>query len=708
MNTAANDFPLPRLRNDLHLTEGPPAADGSPSWIIVDPLRNKYFSIEWPAFQLLSRWSVGKASALVDKVRQETTLSIDDEDIKGLTTFLFTNSLTLDPPSGSSADYVNQLQASKPMFLVWLVHNYLFFKIPILRPTRFLRATLPYVEPLFSRTTASLVVFIGLLGLYMVGREWDEFKSTFLYFFNLEGLMFYMLSLVFVKVAHELAHAYTAVRYGCKIPTMGVAFLVMFPVLYTDTSDTWRVKSPIDRMHVGGAGMMMELYIAAIATFCWGFLPDGIFKSAAFIMATTSWVLSLVINLNPFMRFDGYYILSDYLGIQNLQERSFKLGKQKLREALFKIRVPLPGNLKKSMVTKLVIYAWGVWIYRFFLFLGIAILVYHFFFKLLGIILFLIEILWFIVMPVVKELVIWWEMRDKIIKSRRTYISLGLFGLVIAALVVPWNTYVTIPAVKMGISETILYTPLPGYIVENNLVEGKPVNQGDVLLSLQSPELEYEIDKSRQNIEILETRAKRIAASDEELSQIQVVLQQIQEQQSKLAGLYQQQDRLVIKAPISGVTRDLQESLHINRWINETLPLATIIDPSSSKIVGMVDESDLRRIAVHRETKFIPDDPARPSVWAYVHELEIANVRVMDLPTLASVNGGPVPVRADKTGNLIPEKSVYRVRITVSPVEKSLPDQEIKGVARIKGEARSIISRFYDTATAILIRESGF
>ena len=154
-------------------------------------------------------------------------------------------------------------------------------------------------------TTTALVLLLGFIGLYIVGRQWGAFTSTFLYFFNLQGLTFYFISLVFIKILHELAHAYTAVRYGCKVPTMGVALLVMFPILYTDMSDTWRVKSAMERIHVGAAGMIMELYIACIATFCWGFLPEGMLKSAAFILASTSWMLSLAINSNVLMRFDA-------------------------------------------------------------------------------------------------------------------------------------------------------------------------------------------------------------------------------------------------------------------------------------------------------------------------------------------------------------------------------------------------------------------
>ena len=128
MNQATEDFALPVLRHDLHLTEGPVALDGSPTWIIVDHLRNKYFSIGWSAFQLLSKWSIGKASLLIQKVRDETTLDVNVEDVQSLLSFLYANSLTLEPVSGSSKDYFEQYLASKPNFFVQLIHNYLFLK----------------------------------------------------------------------------------------------------------------------------------------------------------------------------------------------------------------------------------------------------------------------------------------------------------------------------------------------------------------------------------------------------------------------------------------------------------------------------------------------------------------------------------------------------------------------------------------------------
>ena len=125
-----------------------------------------------------------------------------------------------------------------------------------------------------------------------------------------------------MKILHELGHAYAARHFGARVPVIGLAFLVMFPILYTDTTDVWRIQEKRSRTLINGAGITVELCIAAISLLLWAFLPDGIFRSIAFFAATTSWAMSLFVNLNPWMRFDGYYLISDLLGVENLQKLS--------------------------------------------------------------------------------------------------------------------------------------------------------------------------------------------------------------------------------------------------------------------------------------------------------------------------------------------------------------------------------------------------
>ena len=167
--------------------------------------------------------------------------------------------------------------------------------------------------------------------------------------FSFEGAVYFTLSLILLKAAHELGHALTASRFGCYVPNMGVAFMLMMPLLYTDVTDSWRLSSRRQRLLIGVAGIAVELALACFATFLWVFLPDGSARGIAFMVATTGWVLSLAFNLNPCLKFDGYYLLADLIGVDNLQPRAFALGRWKLRQILFAPTLEPPELLSRRM-----------------------------------------------------------------------------------------------------------------------------------------------------------------------------------------------------------------------------------------------------------------------------------------------------------------------------------------------------------------------
>ena len=95
------------------------------------------------------------------------------------------------------------------------------------------------------------------------------------------------MALVFAKALHEMGHAVTATRYGVRVAHMGVALLVMFPMLYTDTSESWKISNPRQRLAIASAGIITELALAGLATLAWGLSPDGAIRSALFFLATT-------------------------------------------------------------------------------------------------------------------------------------------------------------------------------------------------------------------------------------------------------------------------------------------------------------------------------------------------------------------------------------------------------------------------------------
>lgn len=698
---------LPRLRDDLELLPGPRAVDGSPTWSIFDPPRNRYFRIGWLAFEMLSRWYLTTSDRLIERVRHDTNLDVDQHDVETLMKFLWQNSLTRDSASGNSSDYLEQYNATRTRPSQWLMHHYLFFRVPLVRPDSFLNATRHWVEPLYSRTFIAIVMITALAGIYLVSRQWDQFVHTFLYFFNWESLIFYAVALIVIKAFHELGHAYTAKRYGCRVPAMGVAFLVMFPVLYTDATNAWRLTSRWQRVHIAAAGMLTELTIAAFATVAWAILPDGPARSIAFFAATTSWIMSLFININPLMRFDGYYLLSDFLGIDNLQERSFRFGRWKLRRILFGASEAKPENVSSDMTRFLTLFAWAVWIYRFFLFLAIALLVYHLFFKLLGIFLFVVEITWFILLPVGRELVVWWSHRRDYFITRQFAVTVLLFigGLVL--LFLPWQETTRFPGVLEYTQRATVYPHESGRVVELFVSEGDHVEKGDPIARLESPEIDYAFRQGIEKIRILEFRIARTAASVEELANLNVLYEELNEARSAVVGLESRRNQLTLRAPIAGEVLDVARAMHQGRWINPSLAVAFIGATGQLHVKGYLEENKLSGIASGAQAEFVPDDPQRATLTATIVDIEQANADKFDELYLASTYGGDIAVREDQKGNLVPETSVYRVRLDTEAVNPP-PRQVVTGIIRARGEPLSLFDRIYRQVAAVIIREAGF
>ncbi|MDH4152741.1 MAG: HlyD family efflux transporter periplasmic adaptor subunit [Nitrospira sp.] len=698
---------LPPLRKNLQFNRGTPTPEGVPTWTIVDPVRNRYFQIEWPVYQMIQRWSTGTMEKLHAVMGRETTCRTTLDDVEDLVKFLYTNNLTEQSASGKHTDYQTQALAGKQNWLMWLVHHYLFVKIPLVHPHHFLQSTLPFVAPLYTAAAGMAFGALGLVGLIHVVRQWDAFLSTFLYFFNWRGAILYSLSLGAVKVVHELGHAYTATRFGCRVPTMGLAFMVMMPVLYSDVSDSYRLTSKRKRLLIAAGGVIAELGLAAVALFAWGYLPEGTLRSIAFIVATTSLAMSLVVNLNPLMRFDGYYVLADGLGIPNLQDRSFAFGQWKLRAMLFGNQSSAPEPVSAGMRQTMVVYAWATWLYRLILFTGIALMVYHYFFKALGIILFLVEIVWFIALPIAREVSAWWQNRTIYAASPRTWVTTACVSLLLALGFVPLHVSISVPAVLQASSYATIFAPTAGRIQEVRIHDGQMVKAGEALLVLENPALDKEVQLAETKVAMWDYRLGRQAGYSEDRDQRQVIAESLRAGLAELAGLEAKRDTMALKAPIAGMVRDRADSLTVGRWIDQKVPIAYLVDESQAVIDSFVPVDELAYVEVGQAAQFIPLDLTRPSVKAHVTDIAEVDEREFMVPYLASVYGGDVPVRKDDKGRLKPEVSVYRVRLSLDePLIQ--PDQVLVGHVQIEGQPSSMAKRAWDQVVATLVRESGF
>ena len=698
----------PLLREELVLYPGPSGAGGAPTWTLHDPASNRFFRLARKTFEILSHWDEGDEKSVTGRVRAETGLDVSPEDVGSVAVFIRTHSLVQAPSPDDIAFLKNMAQRGRQGWGKWLVKNYLFLRIPLIHPDRFLARTYPWIAGLYEPWVRWVLLVAGGIGIYLASRQWDKFITTFTDLFTVEGIVWFAVALTFAKIIHELGHAYTAHRYGCRVAGMGIAFLVLWPVLYTDVTDAWKLPSRRARLAIGAAGMAAELAVAIIATFLWSFLPDGPVRSAVFLVGTTTWIATLAVNAMPFLRFDGYYLLSDWLGVENLFARSFALARWWVREAAFGLGEPAPESPSPEMRRFLIIFAISVWVYRFFLFLGIALLVYHFFFKLMGLILMAVEIWWFIMRPILSELNEWWKRRGNIRINARTLVTFAGMVALFWLFFIPWRNEVEAPALMTGREHITVYSPLKAQLVSVEVAIGDRVNQGTVLAVLESPDLEYRLAQARRRAGILKWEIANAGTSGKLSTRRLIAEEELRTVRQNLVGLAEEKRRLTLVSPIAGTVTEAPEDLHPGQWISGTAPLLKVMDVRSPVIEGYVPESDLGRIDLGAKATFFPDDPDIAPLRCRLIRVDSVAAKVLSRPSLATVHGGTIATRPLDDGSLAPEGAHFRVILDPEADISELPERSIRGLALISGRAQSLAERTWTTVMSVLIRESGF
>ncbi|WP_172147253.1 MULTISPECIES: biotin/lipoyl-binding protein [Pseudomonas] len=695
---------LPSLRADLQLSAAGPALDGSPQWTLADPLRGRYFKLGAAAMRLLRHWQLGDAERVLQAANREPGIPLASTELEELLGFLRGHDLISALDAEQRASYAPKAAQQRQGLWQRLLHQYLFFRIPLWRPDAFLDRTWPLLERHGAKLLrVGLPLLLGL-GVFLAARDWERFIATFPHLFSLGGALAFAIALTFAKLCHEFGHAYMAKRAGCRVQSMGLAFMVLFPLFYTDVSDAWRVNDRRSRLLIGAGGILAELLLACIALLAWSLLPDGPARTAAFMLASATWITTLLINLNPFLRFDGYFLLSDLWGVDNLQSRAFALCRWRMREALFGYGEPAPEPLSPGLQRRLLLWGYSAWVWRALLFLGIALVVYHLFFKLLGIFLMLVELVWFIALPVVREMRQWWQHRA-LAHPARLLLGALLLILPLAVLILPWRGAVQVPALIEASRVAALHAPTAARLKQVQVEEGQAVQAGQVLLELESPDLDYRQAIARREIEILQLQLKRQAGRSETAADVGILEQRLAQALAEYRGLAAQRERLLLRAPFAGVVRDLANNLHPGRWLAMEPALVRVI-AAGARLRGYLPEGDLWRVGPGAPGHFIADDPVRERRAVQLQSIAATGAAYLEQEALASDRGGPLAVRRDEEQRARPLQGQYAVHLSLD--EPLAVTQPLRGVVELQGRRESMLAAAWRRLAALGVRESGF
>ncbi|EED31313.1 membrane protein with HlyD domain [gamma proteobacterium NOR5-3] len=698
---------LPALREELSLYSAAPSADGSPAWSLYDPVRNLFFRIDWLSFEILRRWAVGDPVRIADDVSHATTIEAEVEDVEAVVGFLQQNQLLLPQGKESTERMCGVAEAAQQRWWHWLMHRYLFFRLPLWRPDAWLernvdRVAVFYTRWFFLATLAALIASVILLG-----REWTSFRSTLVDVFTPQAVVLFAVTLVFVKFLHELGHAFTAKRFACRVPTMGVAFLVLFPLAYTDVNDVWRLPIRRQRLLVGAAGILVELGLAIWATLAWFLIPDGAVRNALFLIGTTTWISTLLVNVSPFLRFDGYFLLMDTLEIPNLHSRSFALANWSLRKLLFASDERSPESFSLQKTRALVAFALLTWMYRFLVFTGIAWLVYQLFPKPLGPLLASFELYWFLLMPALRGMQSWPQAAREGWTRRGGKRWFGFVAVVLLLVFLPWDAKVGGSGLLKPAAMVRISSPANAR-VEALLPDGDSVVAGQLVSRLAVPVLESERVRASTREALARWRAEVAGLNASLTEQRSVFAADRDRSVAELSGLDAQLETFRLDADMDGsfLRADIDRTL--GSWIRRGELLGYLIDPSRWIVEAYIAEAELERLSAGQNGVFYPETAGSSPLAVTVLGIEFDAVNALSHRMLATTHGGALLAR--RVGeSVVPERGIYRVQLAVDRAPQSLRQspRQLRGSVVIRGEKRSLVSRVWQKAAALFVREAG-
>jgi putative peptide zinc metalloprotease protein len=432
-------------------------------------------------------------------------------------------------------------------------------------------------------------------------------------------------------------------------------------------------------------------------------MPDGPLRAGVFLLASTTWTVTLAINASPFMRFDGYFLLCDWLDLANLHGRAFAMGRWWLRRVLFGWTDPPPEPWRPARRRFLIAFAVATWAYRLGVFLGVAYLVYDAFFKLLGVLLLCVELAWFIALPIYRELRAWWARRGELEWNRATLRSALISSGVLLVVFMPLQRDVRAPGVLGAALSQEIFAVAAARVVDVPVRAGAPVRAGDVLVRLDSPDLTHQLALATVHERSVRAQVDRQPFDAKLLQEGAALRERWAKAVADVAGLTAQVGELTVRAPFDGHAVDVNDALVPGSWVALHERLMQVTGSREAKGEVLVSESDLRRLTRH-DAVFIAERAEQRPIPCRVGSVDRINLPALDDPYLASTYGGAVRVHTDAAGVMVPVEALFRARL-IDCRTGWAPLQEMRGTAHIHGEATSLAGMLLRHAIFVIQRE---
>ncbi len=664
-----------RLRGDLKIYPSDPDFSGKETWALFDPVADRYFKADTNDHAILARLNKVQTFDELTERLNGAGIQTSQEHIVKFIQFLTQNGLI---ETAYGADAVYDLQADKikkAMLSKWLVSAYLFLDIPLLRPDRFFTSTAPHVTKLFNKWTISILVLIALCGYTSILPRLEALSTAFWKSLDFQGIIGYGFAILLIKFVHECSHAYVAKAHGIRVRRMGVAFIVFIPRLYTDITDAWRIPDRTARACIDGAGIASELIIGGFAAIVWSNTVPGLANTISFYIFAVSAINTVFINGNPFIKYDGYYLLMDLVGIDNLYMRGVDIVKRGFRRYVFGIgseKEPTGQRITGWRHPFMSCFAVSSVAYRIFLYTSIILIVYIQFTKIVGIMLFFLEAYLLMYRPLAAEYKDISRMRGSI-KKESLQRSLLVLGALVLILFIPLPWTIRMHCETRPVLSQVVYAKEDGFLLSLNVKDGDSVKKGELLLKQENPFLSWGASDWQLQAEMLSRELDQIRVSQKRRSEQEVQLKRLDKAKETGNELARRQAQLAINAAFDGTFVLSDRHLTPGKWLSTGELIGEVFSPEQSEAIAYVPEKDVAKLKDGDKVSV----SVNGSMKQFKGKITMINAVPVSIPgaltPILDITGGPLPtVRNPEDQTLRLQNPLYMLRISIDN-SSSLP-----------------------------------
>lgn len=528
----------------------------------------------------------------------------------------------------------------------------LSIKIPLFDPERWLSKWQRLAEFAFGRVAAAIWLVVVGYATVQVAIHWSPLTDNVTdKVLSLENLVLIALIFPFAKAFHELGHALAIKKWGGEVHEIGVMFLVFVPVPYVDASQSSAFRYKRQRALVGAAGMLFELFLAALAMLVWLNAEPGTVRTIAYNTMLIAGVSTLFFNGNPLLRFDGYYIFMDWLELPNLASRSNQYFGYLVQRYL--LRLP---NVESKLVSPaesrwFLFYAVGSFLYRMFIMIVILTMVASQYFV-IGVVMAVWAGYSALIAPLYKKLK--FLVSDQSFNGNRgaalsaVSLLICVVGAILFLLPVPYRTMAQ--GVVWSPEESWVRAGSSGFVTAVDAVPGMAVKKGQALLICDDPVLSARTLMLAAEVREVETRHKAAAAVDPVAAA--TIREELQYAEERFEEARRQEHELVISSPVDGifVLREAAQDMP-GRFISRGEPVAYVVDDAVTTVRVVVQQADVDLIRHRlRSVSVRVSDQAQSNYKAIVKREVPAATDELPSMALSTAGGGRIAINPETDG----------------------------------------------------------